>query len=85
MGYRGTSDLPTPLEQDRNDGIDGSLPAALATTAACLEQLLEAYRDIADLDDIHQAAQRLALVQEWIRSEAERTAADPIFLDLRLV
>jgi len=85
MGYRGTSDLPTSLGENRNDGIDGSLPAALATRGACLEQILEAYRDIADLDDIHQAALRLALVQKWIRDEAERAAADPIFLDLRLV
>jgi hypothetical protein len=51
----------------------------------CLEQILRAFRDIADRDDIHQAADRLALVQEWVRNEAERAAADPIFADLRLV
>jgi len=27
----------------------------------------------------------LALVQEWVRKEAERAAADPVFVDLRLV
>jgi hypothetical protein len=27
----------------------------------------------------HQAAERLARVQDWIRREAERAAADPIF------
>jgi hypothetical protein len=50
----------------------------------CLEQLLEAFADLADRDDIHQAAERLARVQEWIRREAERAAADPIFAALRL-
>jgi hypothetical protein len=52
--------------------------------AECLEQLLEAFGDIADRDDIHQAAERLARVQEWIRREAERAANDPIFAALRL-
>jgi hypothetical protein len=50
----------------------------------CLEQLLEAFADIADRDDIHQAAERLSRVQDWIRREAERAAADPIFAALRL-
>lgn len=50
--------------------------------ADCLEQLLEAFRDILDRDDIHQAACRLALVQQWIRDEAAIAAADPIFADL---
>jgi hypothetical protein len=35
----------------------------------------------ADLADIHQAAARLA---EWIRRNADRAAADPIFTALRL-
>jgi hypothetical protein len=52
--------------------------------AECLEQLLEAFVDIADRDDIHQAAERLARVQDWIRREAEQAAADPIFAALRL-
>jgi hypothetical protein len=47
--------------------------------ADCLQQLLLAFRDIADRDDIHQAAARLAVVQEWIRDEAERAALDSIF------
>jgi hypothetical protein len=57
----------------------------LDTRLECLEQILRAFRDIADRDDIHQAADRLASVQEWLRNEAERAAADPIFVDLRLV
>jgi hypothetical protein len=50
----------------------------------CLEQLLEAFADIAERDDIHRAAERLAKVQEWIRREAEAAAADPLFAALRL-
>jgi len=62
------------------------IPAASAVTGRndCLEQLLEAFADIADRDDIHQAAERLARVQDWIRGEAEAAAADPIFAVLRL-
>jgi hypothetical protein len=45
--------------------------------------MLLAFRDIADRDDIHQAAERLALVQEWIRGEAERAASDSIFAELQ--
>jgi hypothetical protein len=63
---------------------NGPMPTTIATEAECLEQLLEAFRDIADRDDIHQAAERLLLAQEWIRREAKRAAADPIFSDLRL-
>jgi hypothetical protein len=44
--------------------------------AECLEQLLEAFSDIADRDDIHQAAERLARVQEWIKRDAERDAGE---------
>jgi hypothetical protein len=51
----------------------------------CLEQILRAFDDIVDRDDIHKASERLALVQAWIEHEAERAAADPIFVDLRLV
>ena len=50
----------------------------------CLQQLLEAFADIAERDDIHQAAERLALVQDWITREAANAAADPIFASLRL-
>lgn len=59
-----------------------TLPSRGISRAACLEQLLLAFRDIADYDDIHQAAQRLELVQQWIRDEAARAASDPIFADL---
>ncbi|HZU91722.1 MAG TPA: hypothetical protein VE993_20895 [Stellaceae bacterium] len=45
--------------------------------------MLEAFRDI-DRDDIHEAARRLVLVQEWIRNEAEAAAGDAIFADLSL-
>ncbi|MGH7094604.1 MAG: hypothetical protein ACREFB_13855 [Stellaceae bacterium] len=58
-------------------------PAVIATEAECLEQILEAFRDVADRDDIHQAADRLARVQEWIRRAAELAAADPIFAGIR--
>lgn len=64
----------------------GEMPLGAAVTARdqCLEQLLEAFADIADRDDIHQAAERLARVQDWITREAEAAAADPIFAVLRL-
>jgi hypothetical protein len=58
--------------------------APVTARGECLEQLLEAFADIADRDDIHQAAERLSRVQDWIRREAERAAADPIFAALRL-
>lgn len=61
---------------------DASEEAAVTTRAACLEQILEAYCDIADRDDIHQAAIRLLLVQAWIRCEAAKAATDPIFSSL---
>jgi hypothetical protein len=61
----------------------GNTASAIFGRAECLEQLLEAFADI-DRDDIHQAAERLARVQEWIKREADRAAADPIFAALRL-
>jgi hypothetical protein len=71
------------------DGLSGRLgavmPGWLPGRAECLEQLLLAFRDIADRDDIHQAAARLVLVQQWIRDEGERAAADPIFAEWRPV
>jgi hypothetical protein len=57
----------------------------IPTRTECLEQILHAFADIVDRDDIHQAAERLEFVQQWIKSEAERTAADPIFADFRAV
>lgn len=53
--------------------------ATIVDREECLELLLEAFSDIAERDDIHQAAIRLAIVQQWIRDEAARAAADPIF------
>jgi hypothetical protein len=50
--------------------------AAIMGRMDCIEQLLAAFRDIADRDDIRRAAERLVLVQEWVRREAERAAAD---------
>jgi hypothetical protein len=64
---------------------EAATPAPIAGEAECLEQILEAFRDIADRDDIHQAGARLALVQDWIRRETRRAAADPLFHGLRLV
>ena len=58
--------------------------ASVIARGECLDQLLEAFIDIAERDDIHQAAERLARVQEWITREAEQAAADPIFAALRL-
>jgi hypothetical protein len=49
----------------------------------CLIQLRSAFQDIADFDDIHQAAERLDAVQAWISREALAAAADPIFDDGR--
>jgi hypothetical protein len=85
MGHGPSLDLLQPVEDDLDDGKDAAAPRSLASSFDCLEQLLEAFRDIADRDDIHQAAARLELVQEWIRDEARRAAADPIFTELRLV
>ncbi|MGA8756417.1 MAG: hypothetical protein WB611_08795 [Stellaceae bacterium] len=51
------------------------------TRTECLEQILHAFRDIADRDDIHQAAERLAFAQQWIENEAARAAADPVFVE----
>lgn len=62
----------------------GASPRPIVEEAECLEQILEAFRDIADRDDIHQAAARLERVQAWIRRAAELAAADPIFTGLRL-
>ena len=60
------------------------IDATVTARDQCLEQLLEAFADIADRDDIHQAAERLARVQDWIMRQAEAAAADPIFAVLRL-
>jgi hypothetical protein len=64
--------------------LDAGAPSPIVEEAECLEQILEAFRDIADRDDIHQAAARLERVQAWIRRATELAAADPIFAGLRL-
>lgn len=61
-----------------------ALPCALSRDQ-CLDALLDAFTDIAERDDIHQAAERLALVQDWIRREAEQAAADPLFAGPQLL
>jgi hypothetical protein len=85
MVQRGTLDLLPPFEGDPDDRAATVARNPLCTRIECLEEILQAFHDIADRDDIHQAADRLALVREWIRNEADRAAADPIFVDLRLV
>lgn len=76
-GARGTRPrIPAGICRER-----GGATSQARARADCLEQLLEAVRDILDRDDIHQAASRLAMVQEWIRREAESAAADPIFAE----
>jgi hypothetical protein len=74
---------PRPMTDDC--GFARTAAPAAADRAQCLEQLLRAFFDIADRDDIHQAAERLELVRQWIDAERERAAADPIFSHVRLV
>ena len=59
----------------KGDGKSADQPR---TRADCMDQLLLAFRDIADRDDIRQAEVRLKLVQEWIRAEYERARRDPL-------
>jgi hypothetical protein len=56
-------------------------PDAIHTRVEALIQLLAAYRDLADFDDIHQADQRLREIQAWIKRETRAAAADPLFDD----
>lgn len=64
--------------------VGGATADARLSREDCLAHLLEAFADIAERDDIHQAAERLARVQDWIKTEAEAAADDPIFAALRL-
>jgi hypothetical protein len=82
MGWRRTSALLAPIKDGRDCGEQA--PTA-SNKEECLEQILRAFFDIADRDDIHQAAERLRLVRQWIDGEVERAAADPIFAGFRLV
>lgn len=84
MGYERTLRAPRVARCGHHGHAATAPPARVAAREDCLEQLLEAFRDISDRDDIHQAAQRLALVQQWIRREAEGAAADPILAGLPL-
>ena len=79
MGSRQTSRFPQFLGTARDPAPGSPTPC---TREQCLEQILWAFFDIADCDDIHQAAARLDLVQKWIGDEASRAAADPVFADL---
>jgi hypothetical protein len=83
MSWRRTSTLPELAADDCNPA--GAWLPPTFEREECLEQILRAFRDIADRDDIHQAAERLRLAQRWIDKEAKRAAADPIFAGFRLV
>jgi hypothetical protein len=85
MAYLAARDMPRLAEHDFEGRAEKPSRRPIAARIDCLDQLLRAFRDIADRDDIHQAAHRLALVQEWIRSEAAKAANDPIFVDWRLL
>jgi hypothetical protein len=85
MGGQRTPAQAKPNGNVLNDCLGAATPGRLPGRAECLEQLLLAFRDIADRDDIHQAAARLGLVQQWIRAEGDRAAADPIFAELQPV
>ncbi|HUI34122.1 MAG TPA: DUF2442 domain-containing protein [Stellaceae bacterium] len=50
--------------------------SAISSRDDCVEQLLQALADI-DHNDIHQVAERLARVQEWITRETDRAANEP--------
>jgi hypothetical protein len=49
-------------------------PRPITGRTECLEQLLEAFADIADRDDVGRAANRLSRVHEWIKREVEQSA-----------
>jgi hypothetical protein len=83
MSWPRRSTLPEPVTD--YCGLAEASPPTASDKEECLEQILRAFFDIADRDDIHQAAERLRLVQQWIDHEVERAAADPIFAQFRLV
>jgi len=57
--------------------VDEVASDPITTEAECLDEILEAFRDIADQNDIQHAVERLARVQEWIFREAEAVEIDP--------
>ena len=82
MGHCRTSLVRQLREADHGRCRRRASSGRILARADCLEQLLEAFRDILDRDDIHQAAYRLGLVLEWIREQAEAAEDDPIFVEL---
>src|SRR5689334_14097484 len=62
-----TLDLPCSADDEFYGRELEGLRSTLRSRIDCLEQILRAFHDMADRDDIHQAANRLALVQEWIQ------------------
>lgn len=79
MNSRRTSNMARPVIGD----CAPDTMSPMSTRAECLEQILCAFFDVADRDDIHQAAECLTLVQRWIENETERAAADPLFANLQ--
>jgi hypothetical protein len=45
--------------------------ATISTREECMEQLLEAFMNIADHDDVLQAAERLARVRDWLARKTD--------------
>lgn len=80
LGERGARGL-RPRHVPAGVGCERAASGRALGRADCAAQLLAAVRDLLDRDDIHQAAFRLAMVQEWILGEAEAAATDPIFAD----
>ena len=76
MDDLGTLEQPSHLRANRRDraAVTPSTPAL--TRFACLKLLSLAFADLAERDDIHQAARRLQLVLRWIDDEAARAAED---------
>jgi hypothetical protein len=69
---------PQAAQRDRGRETPTAAAPTLAL-GACLELLLQAFEDIADRDDIHQAAGRLRAVLRWIDGEKVRVTGDAIF------
>ena len=82
MGNQRVLATTNPTGDFRDVGAAAMLHGCLPGRAECLQQLLLAYLDIVDRDDIHRAAERLVQVQRWIRDEAARASSDPVFAEL---
>lgn len=85
MNDTGILDQPAPIRQDhrRNRSDQGASASATLelTRMGCLDLLSLAFTDLAERDDIHQAAHRLQLVLGWIDGEVARAAGNAIFSD----